>query len=136
MNRHDRTKYALISMGPSLLAAAFTTICSAAIMFLCIIRFFTKFATILFFTILMATIGSFIVFITLTDCFGPSQPTWLVDKMATWWMCCCQRRKAAAVASGGEENAAVEDTAREDSAGFKQPAGSAKRLTPYEIVEL
>lgn len=28
------------------------------------------------------------------------------------------------------------ETAREDSASFKQPAGSAKRLNPYEIVEI
>ena len=44
------------------------------------ITFFTKFAQILFYTILMATAGSFIVFLTLTDIFGPSNPTALVDK--------------------------------------------------------
>eukprot|EP00980_Cylindrotheca_fusiformis_P017733 scaffold5570_cov78-Cylindrotheca_fusiformis.AAC.4 len=31
-------------------------------------------------TIVQATIGSFIVFLTLTDCIGPAHPTYLVDK--------------------------------------------------------
>eukprot|EP00980_Cylindrotheca_fusiformis_P026172 scaffold15492_cov49-Cylindrotheca_fusiformis.AAC.2 len=31
-------------------------------------------------TIVQATIGSFIVFLTLTDCVGPAHPTYLVDK--------------------------------------------------------
>lgn len=67
-------------MGPSILAAAFTTICAAIVMLFTVITFFTKFAQILFYTILMATAGSFIVFLTLTDIFGPSNPTALVDK--------------------------------------------------------
>jgi hypothetical protein len=61
------------------LAAAFTTIFSALIMLFAVITFFRKFALVLFFTIIMATVGSFIVLLTLTDCFGPSQPTYLVD---------------------------------------------------------
>jgi hypothetical protein len=101
VGRHDRTKYALISMGPSILAAAFTTIVSAIVMFFCVITFFTKFATILFFTIIMATCGSFIVFITLTDLFGPSRPTFLVDRIIEWTgrkLCCCRSDEQ------GEEN--------------------------------
>jgi hypothetical protein len=49
------------------LAAAFTTICSAVIMLFCVISFFKQFAQILFYTILMSTIGSFIVFLSLAD---------------------------------------------------------------------
>ena len=78
-SRHERSKYALLHMGPSILAAAFTTVFAAIVMFFTTITFFQKFAQILFYTIVMATIGSFVVFITLADTFGPSNPTVLVD---------------------------------------------------------
>lgn len=80
-------------MGPSILAAAFTTICSAVVMIFTTITFFQKFAMILFFTILMATIGSFVVFITLADCIAPSRPTYLMDLLyAKMTKCCCCKR--------------------------------------------
>ena len=66
-------------MGPSILAAFFTTIAAATIMLFTIITFFVKFAVILFFTVLQATVGSFIVFLVLADTFGPSHPTFVVD---------------------------------------------------------
>jgi hypothetical protein len=68
-------------MGPSILAGAFTTMASAIIMLFTVITFFQKFALILFFTVIQAFVGSFIVFLTLTDCFGPSRPTALVDSV-------------------------------------------------------
>lgn len=80
-NRSERTKHALILMGPSILAAAFTTIAAAIVMLFTIITFFQKFALILFMTIVQATVGSFIVFLTLADCLGPSDPTALMDRM-------------------------------------------------------
>merc|ERR1712086_1172051 len=78
--REERTKYAIITMGPSILATAYTTFFSAIVMLFCTITFFRKFALVLFFTVVMATVASFVVFITLTNCFGPSNPTYLVDK--------------------------------------------------------
>ncbi|KAG7351347.1 sterol-sensing domain containing protein [Nitzschia inconspicua] len=80
ISRGDRTKYALVKMGPSILATAVTTILSAVIMLFTIITFFQKFALILFFTIIMATVGSFVFLLTFLDCIGPSNPTFLVDK--------------------------------------------------------
>jgi 5-methyltetrahydrofolate--homocysteine methyltransferase len=80
VDRGRRTKYALIKMGPSLLATAVTTILSAVIMLFTVITFFQKFALILFFTIIQASIGSFIIFLTMMDCIGPSAPTYLVDR--------------------------------------------------------
>jgi len=77
--RQERTKHALIHMGPSILAAAFTTIAAATVMLFTVISFFEKFALILFLTVLQATIGSFVVFLTLCDCIGPAQPTYLFD---------------------------------------------------------
>jgi hypothetical protein len=35
---------------------------------------------ILFFTIIQASLGSFILFLTMVDCIGPSAPTYLVDR--------------------------------------------------------
>jgi hypothetical protein len=32
-------------------------------------------------TVIQATVGSFIVFITLVDCIGPTNPTYLVDRL-------------------------------------------------------
>lgn len=44
-----------------------------------VIHFFHLFATVLFATIVQATVASFVVFLVLTDCAGPSNPTYLVD---------------------------------------------------------
>merc|ERR1711937_784049 len=78
--REERTRYAMTNMGPSILTTAGTTFFSAIVMIFCVITFFNKFAQVLFFTIVFATLASFIVFITLTNCFGPTNPTYLVDK--------------------------------------------------------
>jgi len=79
-SREERTKYAMVSMGPSILATALTTFASAVVMLFCTITFFQKFGTILLFTIIQSTLGSFIFFMTLTNCFGPTDPTKLVNK--------------------------------------------------------
>jgi hypothetical protein len=81
VSKEERTKYALIHMGPSILAGAFTTMASAIIMLFTVITFFQKFALILFFTVIQSFVGSFIVFLTLTDCLGPSRPTAFVDSV-------------------------------------------------------
>jgi len=74
VSREERTKFALIYMGPSILAGAFTTLASACIMLGTVISFFQKFAVILFMTVVQATIGCFIVFVALVLCIGPSDP--------------------------------------------------------------
>ena len=71
--KEKRTKNAIIKMGPSILAAALTTFAAALIMLFCSIQFFTKFAEMLSFTILHAILGSFVVFLSLTDTFGPEE---------------------------------------------------------------
>lgn len=78
-DRHTRTRYALIHLGPSILAAGFTTLVGAFVMLFTYINFFRLFALVLFFTIVQATIGSFVFFLVLTECFGPSNPTYFVD---------------------------------------------------------
>lgn len=80
-HRTKRTRFALIHMGPSILAAGFTTLAAATIMMFTVILFFRLFAMVLFFTMFQGTIGSFIVFLTLTDCIGPSNPTYVWDSM-------------------------------------------------------
>lgn len=81
VDRHTRTKKALLLMGPSILAAAFTTLAAASIMLFTTITFFVKFAVVLFFTIIQATVASFVVFIVIADVCGPSRPTYLIDKL-------------------------------------------------------
>jgi hypothetical protein len=80
-------------MGPSILAAAFTTIAAATIMLFTVISFFVKFATVLFLTIIMATSGSFIMFLTLTDCFGPAEPTYVMDCLSQKLASFCNKRQ-------------------------------------------
>ena len=79
--KEERTRFALISMGPSILAAAFTTFAAAMVMLGTVITFFEKFSIILFLTIFQSTIGSFVVFLVMVDCIGPSDPTHVVDQM-------------------------------------------------------
>lgn len=81
VENHERTKYAVLHMGPSILAAALTTLSAAVVMLFCKVVFFTKFAMILLVTILHATIGSFVVYIVLCDLFGPAEPTKLIDRL-------------------------------------------------------
>lgn len=81
VDRHTRTKKTLIEMGPSILAASVTTLSAAAIMLFTTITFFVKFAVVLFFTIVQATVAAFVVFVVIADVCGPSQPTYLIDKI-------------------------------------------------------
>ena len=101
VSHHERTMYAMVIMGPSILAAAFTTICSALIMIFTVITFFQRFATILFYTIVQATIGSFIFFTTLTDTLGPTQPTFLFDLLCNK-MCSNKKEEVKALVSETE----------------------------------
>jgi len=93
--RDVRTKFALIHMGPSVLAAAATTMAGAIIMLFTEILFFGKFAVVLFMTIVHSTIGSFFVFLTITDCIGPSDPTkgvdYIVNKIRQWFAAKCSK---------------------------------------------
>jgi len=81
VDRSERTKFALVHMGPSILAAAVTTFAGAVIMLFCVVTFFQKFALVLFLTIIQSTLGSFVIFLTMADCLGPSEPTYMVDTL-------------------------------------------------------
>lgn len=91
-DRHTRTKHALTHLGPSILAAGFTTLIGAFMMLFAAIHFFRLFALVLFFTIVQATIGSFVFFLLLTDCIGPANPTYLVDSVISKVTACGRRR--------------------------------------------
>lgn len=82
-SRGERTKHALISMGPSVLAGATTSMVSATTMLFTVIVFFQQFAYILLITVSQAVLGSFVVYLVMTDCIGPSNPTKLVDELAS-----------------------------------------------------
>jgi len=82
VSREERTVFALLHMGPSVLAAGATTLAGAMVMLLTEMIVYQKFAQVLFFPIIQATIGSFVVFFTLTDTVGPSNPTFLLDRIS------------------------------------------------------
>lgn len=71
--REERTRYAVLHIGPPILGSAFTTLSTAIIMMFAENQFSRKFGTILIVTILQSIIGSFVVFFALCDCFGPSK---------------------------------------------------------------
>jgi hypothetical protein len=103
-DRSTRTKHALINLGPSMLAAGVTTLAGAAIMLFTEIYFWKLFAFVLFFTIIQAMIGSFVVFLVLADCIGPSNPTFLVDwTVSKYAKHCKQKEPAPKVKSGSKE---------------------------------
>ena len=64
-----------------------TTVAAAIIMIFTIIVFFQKFAYVLFFSIIQATAAAFIFFCTMTDCLGPSDPTYLFDSIVSCIFC-------------------------------------------------
>eukprot|EP00584_Thalassiosira_punctigera_P012696 CAMPEP_0172573132 /NCGR_PEP_ID=MMETSP1067-20121228/136035_1 /TAXON_ID=265564 ORGANISM="Thalassiosira punctigera, Strain Tpunct2005C2" /NCGR_SAMPLE_ID=MMETSP1067 /ASSEMBLY_ACC=CAM_ASM_000444 /LENGTH=1496 /DNA_ID=CAMNT_0013365729 /DNA_START=147 /DNA_END=4637 /DNA_ORIENTATION=- len=72
VSKEVRTRHALISMGPSVLGSAFTTLTTALIMLGATNVFSKKFAEMLAMTIVHSTIGSFVVFLSLCDCIGPN----------------------------------------------------------------
>ena len=80
-DRSIRCKHTLLTMGPSILAAAFTTFSTAVCMLFTVIVVFKKFAVVLSLTVLHATIGTFVVFLVMADCLGPSEPTRFVDQV-------------------------------------------------------
>jgi len=84
--RTERSKFTVIHMGPSILAAGITTVAASLLMLLCKVTFFTKFATILLMSITHATIGAFFVFLVLADVAGPEDPQAFV-KFVTSKLC-------------------------------------------------
>lgn len=127
VDRGERTKDALIRMGPSILAAAVTTVAAAIIMLFTIIDFFQKFAVILFMTMIQASIGSFVVFLTFTDCIGPSNPTYLVDRAVD---CVTGKKRVEETEqrvnkeSPDEENGKVDTTNRTEKTVFSRLSSS------------
>jgi protein dispatched 1 len=81
VDRGGRTQHALLEMGPSILVGALTAMAGAALMMVTANAFFHKFATILFLTVIQATFGSFALFLSMTDCLGPSRPSAFTDKV-------------------------------------------------------
>lgn len=71
--KEERTRYAILHIGSPIIGSAFTTLSTATLMLLAENQFSRKFGTVLIITILQSMIGSFVVFFSLCDCFGPSK---------------------------------------------------------------
>jgi predicted RND superfamily exporter protein len=101
--REDRTKHALVDMGPSVLGGAFTTAGGSVAMLFTALIFFQKFATILLLTVLHGAIGSFVVFLAMTDAFGPSAPTATTDKIQSLTCLSGTKQTIAGAQKSGED---------------------------------
>jgi predicted RND superfamily exporter protein len=66
VSRKERTRYAILHIGPSIIGSAFTTLSTSIIMMFTENEFYRKFGTMLIVTILQALIGSFVVFFGLS----------------------------------------------------------------------
>jgi len=64
-----------MEMGPSVMASAFTTLSTALMMLAAENLFIYKFAVMLIMVVVHSSIGSFIIFLVLCECFGPSEST-------------------------------------------------------------
>ena len=59
-------------MGEPVLASAITTLSTALIMLIAENKFIYKFGVMLIMMVVHSSVGSFVVFMVLCDCFGPS----------------------------------------------------------------
>lgn len=71
-HRHDRTKESLREMGISILSGSLTTMLASAVLFLCVIITFYKFAIFVISTVLFAIFYSLFFFAALCDLAGPN----------------------------------------------------------------
>lgn len=71
-NRYDRTKESLREMGISILSGSLTTMLATAVLFLCVIITFYKFAIFVISTIVFAIFYSLFFFCSLCDLAGPN----------------------------------------------------------------
>ena len=71
-SNHDRTKESLREMGISILSGSLTTILATAVLFLCVIITFYKFAIFVISTIVFAIFYSLFFFAAVCDLMGPS----------------------------------------------------------------
>lgn len=89
--KEERTKHALLHMGPSILAAATTSMSSAIFMLFCHVTFFIQFAEMLLLTMAHAVIGSCLIYLVQTDTFGPDEPTRFVRSIVAKIIACARR---------------------------------------------
>ena len=92
--RGERTRYALFTMGVSIIASAVTTIVSGSVLWFCTLKFFSKFAFLITATILSSLVWSLVFISVLLITIGPEGDDW---KLSTLYACCksyCQLSKA------------------------------------------
>ena len=107
LDSHEWTKYALIYMGPSILAADETSVTVAMVLLFADVILVVMFAIFLFVTVLQATAVSFVIFLDLVDCFGLLDPTYVADKVVDWL---CRKK--------GQE---VDYTSKEHAGPYRKP---------------
>lgn len=78
-SRGERTRYALVNMGPSILGSAFTTFLVGFVSLFSQGMFMIRFAQLLVVTILYSLIGACVFYAVIVDIIGPAEPTNAID---------------------------------------------------------
>jgi len=96
VSRHERTKAAILDMGPSVIYSFATTFISSCILLVCTHTLIIKFATVFIATMLLSVFTAFVFFTNLTDLFGSDEPKKFVNEKI------CKKKPKDLNADGGE----------------------------------
>merc|ERR1719330_348114 len=92
LSRKERTKEAILCMGPSVIFSFTTTFISSCILLFCTHRLIYSFGVVFIATMVTAIITTFVFFTNLTDLFGPAEPKKFVNEKI-----CMKKKKKAEV---------------------------------------
>ena len=78
-SRGEKTRRALMIMGVSITASAMTTVISGSMLWLCVLKFFSKFAFLITMTITSSYLWSILFLPAALICFGPEGDRWSLE---------------------------------------------------------
>ena len=97
--RGEKTRRALMIMGVSVTASAMTTVISGSMLWLCVLKFFSKFAFLITMTITSSYLWSILFLPAALICFGPESDRWSLEPAVKKLKECWSRR-----VKGGERS--------------------------------
>lgn len=90
--RGEKTRRALMIMGVSVTASAMTTVISGSMLWLCVLKFFSKFAFLITMTITSSYLWSILFLPAALICFGPEGDRWSLEPAVKKLKRCWSRR--------------------------------------------
>jgi len=90
--RGEKTRRALMIMGVSVTASAMTTVISGSMLWLCVLKFFSKFAFLITVTITSSYLWSILFLPAALICFGPEGDRWSLEPAVKKLKECWSRR--------------------------------------------